>query len=170
MTGPPAGFDEGRPGGAPGGPEGGMPSPSTNIFSLYLDFISRDFDLDSSLHFDKQPFFSTFYTVENSYSGAKFKNFIAFCTIFHVKCHFSSLIGLHENLVTFETMDVKRYGTGHYPQIISDEGLFSELSNADCEKRSRLLPQSGENYFSDSQPQIQFFDSPTLRYSEYLRL
>ena len=40
--------------------------------------------------------------------------------------------------------------TGHYPLIISDDRLFSELSNEDYAKRSRFLPQSGENYFPSS--------------------
>ena len=54
--------------------------------------------------------------------------------------------------------------------IVSDEGLFPEWGNKDYEKRSRLLPQSGEKLFSlrhnlvnfDSQSQIQFFDAHTL--------
>ena len=54
--------------------------------------------------------------------------------------------------------------------IVTDGGLFSELGYADYEKRSRLLPLSGEKLFplrqnlmnSDSQPQIQFFDAHTL--------
>ena len=54
--------------------------------------------------------------------------------------------------------------------FVSDEGLFSELGDEDYEKRSRLLPQSGEKLFSlrhnlmnfDSQSQIQFVDAHTL--------
>ena len=54
--------------------------------------------------------------------------------------------------------------------IVSDEGLFSELSNEDYKKRSRFLPQSGEKLFSfrhnlmnfDLHSQIQFFDAHTL--------
>ena len=54
--------------------------------------------------------------------------------------------------------------------IVSDEGLFSESGNENYEKRSRLLPQSGEKLFSlrhnlmnfDSQSQIQFFYAHTF--------
>ena len=54
--------------------------------------------------------------------------------------------------------------------LVSDGGLFSKLGNEDYEKRSRLLPQSGEKLFSlhhnlmkfDSQSEIQFFDAHTL--------
>ena len=68
-----------------------------------------------------------------------------------------------------------RIETGYRPDrtlssIVSDEGLFSELGNENYEKRSSLLPQSGEKLFSlhhnlmnfHSRSQIQFFDAYTL--------
>ena len=52
--------------------------------------------------------------------------------------------------------------------IVSDEGLFSELGNEDYDKRTRLLPQSGEKLFPrlhnlmNFDSQIQVFDARTL--------
>ena len=54
--------------------------------------------------------------------------------------------------------------------IVTDEGLFLELGYEDYEKRSKLLPQSGEKLVSlrhnlmnyDSRSQIQFFNAHTL--------